>query len=114
MTWHEVGTAVRELRAAGMRVSIDSFDRYEVDLACRAGAELVLSVNSTNCQHALDWNAEVVVVPDTPDEEKKFFETIDFLVARGVKVRLDPYSRTDRLWHRARSGTLWTRAQTLC
>ncbi len=90
MTWHEVGTAVRELRAAGVRVSIDSFDRYEVELACSAGAELVLSVNSSNCHCALDWNAEVVVVPDVPDEEKKFFETINFLMARGVKVRLDP------------------------
>lgn len=90
VTWHEVGTAVRELRAAGMRISIDSFDHDEVELACRAGAELVLSVNSTNCHHALDWNAEVVVVPDIPDEEKIFFETVNFLVARGVKVRLDP------------------------
>ena len=88
--WHEVGTAVRELRSRGLRVSIDSFDRDEVALACRAGAELVLSVNSTNCQCALDWNAEVVVVPDVPDEEKKFYETINFLSSRAVRVRLDP------------------------
>lgn len=90
VTWHEVGTAVRELRAANIRVSIDSFERDEVEQACRAGAELVLSVNSSNCQFALDWNAEVVVVPDVPEEEKKFYETINFLTARGVRVRLDP------------------------
>jgi dihydropteroate synthase-like protein len=30
------------------------------------------------------------VVPDAPNEEKIFFETIDFLLERGVKVRLDP------------------------
>ncbi len=74
ITWHEVGVAVRELKAAGLRVSIDSFDQVEVTNACRHGAELVLSVNSSNCQHALDWNVEVVVVPDTPDEEKIFLK----------------------------------------
>lgn len=90
LIWRDVGTAVRELRDAGMRVSIDSFEREEVEMACRAGAELVLSVNSSNCDYAIDLNAEVVVVPDWPDEEKKFFETINFLHSRGVKVRVDP------------------------
>ncbi|MCC6510550.1 MAG: dihydropteroate synthase [Pirellulaceae bacterium] len=90
VTWHNVGDAVSALRERQIRVSIDSFDADEVAQACRAGAELVLSVNSTNCRSALDWGAEVVVVPDVPNEEKNFFETIEFLVARGVKVRLDP------------------------
>lgn len=90
VTWHEVGSAVRALKDAGLRVSIDSFERDEVEQACRAGAELVLSINSTNCDYARDLNAEVVVVPDLPDDEKIFFETINFLLARDVKVRLDP------------------------
>ncbi len=88
--WHEVGTAVRELRSRNIRVSIDSFDRDEVAQACNAGAELVLSVNSSNSHHALDWNAEVVVVPDVPGDEKNFSETVNFLVANNVRVRLDP------------------------
>lgn len=90
ISWPDVGHAVTALRAAGMRVSIDSFDPHEVAIACRAGAELVLSVNSTNCRAALDWGAEVVIVPDVPSEEKIFFETVEFLATRGVRARLDP------------------------
>ena len=90
VSWAGVGDAVRALRDEGLRVSIDSFDPREVALACRAGAELVLSVNSSNCAAALDWGVEVVAVPDVPDDEKFFFETVDFLVSRGVRVRLDP------------------------
>jgi len=88
--WPHVGDAVRALCDVGLRVSIDSFDANEVSRACRAGAELVLSVNSSNREQALDWGVEVVVVPDMPQEEKKFFETIEFLLAHDVRVRLDP------------------------
>ena len=89
-TWSEVGDAVRSLRDAGVRVSIDSFDPREVELACRAGAELVLSVNSSNRHHALDWGVEVVVIGDHPDDEKNFSETIEFLRDHNVSMRIDP------------------------
>src|SRR5437016_5353793 len=46
--WAGVGAAVRALRQEGIRVSIDSFHSDEVQQAAAAGAELVLSVNSTN------------------------------------------------------------------
>lgn len=88
--WNSVGDAVSDLRDAGLRVSIDSFDPREVEKACRAGAELVLSVNSQNRHHAVDWGAEVVVIPDTPTEEKNFSETVEFLVSKGVAIRIDP------------------------
>ncbi|MCH5376533.1 MAG: DUF6513 domain-containing protein, partial [Planctomycetes bacterium] len=38
-SWTGVGDAVRRLRDRGLRVSIDSFDRHEVELAVAAGAE---------------------------------------------------------------------------
>src|SRR5262245_13381469 len=67
--WAGVGDAVRLLKADGFRVSIDSFNPDEVDAALAAGAELVLSVNGTNVEHARHWhdrfpNAEVVATPD--------------------------------------------------
>src|SRR2546423_9927015 len=43
--WAGAGDAVRALREAGFRVSIDSFNPAEVETALAAGAELVLSVN---------------------------------------------------------------------
>ena len=43
-----LGAVVRELRGAGIRVSVDSFDEGEIRTAVEAGAELVLSVNGSN------------------------------------------------------------------
>src|SRR6185436_4548555 len=45
---------VRDLVSAKMRVSIDTFDALEIRHAVEAGAELVLSVNSTNIDVARD------------------------------------------------------------
>ena len=45
--WPGAGEATRRLCAEGFRVSIDSFDRNEVESAVEAGAELVLSCNSS-------------------------------------------------------------------
>lgn len=42
-TWSGVGSVVAALRSNGFRVSIDSFERSEVEAAVENGAELVLS-----------------------------------------------------------------------
>jgi len=89
-TWGGVGEAVRMLSAEGLRVSIDSFDPAEVAAAVAAGAELVLSVNSSNAAAAADWGCEVVVVPDQPDDLGSLFDTAARLEARGTRFRLDP------------------------
>src|SRR6266852_7586012 len=49
-----LGDVVRELAAAGMRVSVDTFDPDEIRTAVGAGAELVLSVNGSNVEVARD------------------------------------------------------------
>lgn len=90
LTWFEVGEAVAALRDAGHRVSIDSMNSDEIELAVRAGAELVLSVNSTNRDRAVDWGCEVVVVPDVPETLAGLEETIAQLRAAGVRFRIDP------------------------
>ncbi len=88
--WSDVGDAVRMLRDAGLRVSIDSFDAREVAAATRAGAELVLSVNTSNAEQAADWGVEVVVVPDVPATLEGFDATVERLAQNGVRQRLDP------------------------
>ncbi len=88
--WSSVADGVKSLVDQNLRVSIDSFDGWEVAAACRAGASLVLSVNSSNRHAAADWGTEVVVIPDSPDDKKIFDESIDFLAQRGVPFRLDP------------------------
>jgi len=89
-SWAGVGEAVAMLVAEGLAVSIDSFDRREVEAAVAAGASLVLSVNSTNVEAAVDWGCEVVVVPDVPATMEGFAETVARLRAAGVPCRLDP------------------------
>lgn len=89
-TWNGVGEAVRALRDAGLRVSIDSFDPREVEAAIAAGAELVLSVNGSNVAAARSWGCEVVVLPDDLATLAGLDTTIAKLEAWGIKYRLDP------------------------
>ncbi len=88
--WLGVAETVRALHEDGHRVSIDSLDPREIAPAVKAGAELVLSVNSSNRQAACTWECEVVVVPDDPRSLAGLDETVEFLAARGVQLRLDP------------------------
>jgi dihydropteroate synthase-like protein len=78
------------LRDEGFRVSIDSFDRTEVEAAVKAGAELVLSVNGTNLGWAGDLDAELVAIPDRPDDVDSLAATVDALQQRGRRFRIDP------------------------
>ena len=88
--WLGVGDAVKALREAGHRVSIDSFDPAEVALAVGAGAELVLSVNASNREPARDWGVEVVAIPDRPGSLDGLEATMTDLNAHRVPFRVDP------------------------
>jgi dihydropteroate synthase-like protein len=89
-TWQGTGDAVRALRDEGMRISIDSFDPHEVESAVRAGAELVLSVNSSNVDLAGAWGCEVVALPDVPATLEGLDAVVEKLTARGIPFRIDP------------------------
>ena len=86
----KVGEFVAALVGEGHRVSIDTFDPWEASEATKHGASLVLSVNSTNREQAVDWGAEVVVIPDEPGDEKSLHESVNFLDKKSVPMRLDP------------------------
>jgi dihydropteroate synthase-like protein len=88
--WPGVGEVVRALRGDGYRVSIDSLDPREIEPAVAAGAELVLSVNSSNRAAAHHWGCEVVAVPDDPRTLEGLDETIEELATAGVRLRIDP------------------------
>lgn len=89
-TWEEIGTATRRLREAGFRVSVDSFNRREVEAAVENGAELVLSAHARNRDWAAGIPAEWVVIPADPRRPETLDETADWLQAAGKKVRWDP------------------------
>lgn len=90
LRWDGLKDAVAALAQTGFRVSIDSFDPAEVGDAVAGGAELVLSVDATNRDHAADWGIEVVVIPDRPGTLDGLDESIAHLERRGVPYRIDP------------------------
>lgn len=89
-SWNQVGDCVKALRNEGLRVSIDSFDVAEVEKAIAAGAELVLSVNSSNRDAAKDWDCEVVVIPDEFETLGGLDESINLLEKHNTPYRIDP------------------------
>ena len=89
-SWSGVASCVKALRDEGHRVSIDSLNPAEIEPAVQAGAELVLSVNSTNRQQAIDWGCPVVVIPDDPATLGGLEETVEELAIAGVPLRIDP------------------------
>lgn len=93
LAFPDLGPAVRELVAAGMRVSIDSFDPGEISTAVDAGASFVLSVNSTNLDAARSLagrNVRVVAIPDFGAPLDTLEPTLRALTALGVPCVIDP------------------------
>jgi dihydropteroate synthase-like protein len=89
----ELGNIVGELRQAGMRVSIDTFDPAEIRTAVAAGAELVLSVNQTNLEVARELGgteSRVVVIPDFGQGIETLDRSIEVLERWNVRYLIDP------------------------
>ena len=85
-----IGKLVGELRDEGFRVSIDSLDPLEIVPAVGAGAELVLSVNSSNIEVARTLGCEVVLIPDQTKTLGGIDENVARLESWGVPYRIDP------------------------
>ena len=62
----------------------------EIAAAAKSGAELVLSVNSSNRDAAADWGVEVVAIPDEPGSLAGLDATVEHLDRHGVRFRIDP------------------------
>jgi len=90
-SWSRVGTVTEQLIDLGLRISIDSFDRAEVEAAVAAGAQLVLSCNQSNIEWASQLNAGLVVIPETPFCLDNLEATIEQLTTAGhERFRIDP------------------------
>ena len=93
-SWPEVESATRQLVAAGLRVSIDSFDRTEVEAAIAGGAELVLSCDTSNLDWlsplAADSGTAVVAIPEMTAGLDSLDPVLHRLQSDGVDLRIDP------------------------
>jgi dihydropteroate synthase len=93
LAFPELGDVVGELVAAGMRVSVDTFDAAEIRVAVAAGAELVLSVNGSNLEAARELagtGARVVVVPDLGSTLETLEPSLETLTRWSVPYLIDP------------------------
>jgi dihydropteroate synthase-like protein len=91
----ELEIAVQALREEGFRVSIDSFNPDEVAMGLAAGAECILSVNSSNLNKVRDWQDrfgafEVVVLPDSPKDLPTLYPLVEKLHKWNQRFRIDP------------------------
>ena len=85
-----IGDVTRMLCDRGFRVSIDSFDRREVETAVKNGAELILSCTSENRDWIADLGTEAVVIPDDTQDLSTLEDTIAFLQHQEIRFRVDP------------------------
>jgi dihydropteroate synthase-like protein len=88
--FRDVERVVKTLKDSGFKVSIDSFDKDTVLKADRAGADLILSVNSVNIDIAGQVNAKVVVIPDFGKGLDSLYQNIAHLDATGKEYIIDP------------------------
>ena len=89
----DLDPVVRELVAAGFRVSIDSFDPAEIGTALDAGAEMVLSVNASNIAVAERYagsDKRFVVIPDAGDQFAELERSLERLERWHLRYLIDP------------------------
>ncbi len=89
----DLAEVVREFRAAGLRVSIDSFDPVEIRAAVEAGAEWVLSVNGSNLEvleSLRGSGATIVAIPDFGAGLSTLAPTLAALERVGLDYLIDP------------------------
>lgn len=88
-----LGDVVRELVAAGIRVSIDTFNSDEIRTAVDAGATLVLSINGSNLDVARELagrGVRVVALPDFGAPLATIEPTLELLAELRVPFMIDP------------------------
>ena len=88
-----LGDVVRELVAAGMRVSIDTFNADEIRTAVDAGATLVLSINGSNLDVAralAGRDVRVIALPDFGAPLATIEPTLELLTKLKIPFLIDP------------------------
>lgn len=88
--WADLGRTIQALKREGIKVSIDTFNPKEARQAAEAGATLLLSVYHETLPELLDLDLEFVVVPDKPGNLDSIKKSVDLLIAKDKKFRIDP------------------------
>jgi dihydropteroate synthase-like protein len=82
--------AVRELKARGFAVSVDSADRDELRRGGAAGADYLLSLTEHNLAIAEETGARPVLIPHDHGDLASLYRAAEEAAKRGVSAILDP------------------------
>ena len=86
----ELETVVRELKSAGLAVSVDSGNADELRRAGRAGADYLLSLNEHTLDIADQTGATPVLIPATPADLGSLLRAAEAAEQRAIRAILDP------------------------
>ena len=90
MAFPHLEASITTLRAAGMRVSVDSGDPQELRRGALAGAEFLLSLNEHTLDIAQDTQAVPVLIPAAHGDLDSLLRAAAAAAARGMRCLLDP------------------------
>ncbi|MGF7162000.1 dihydropteroate synthase-like protein [Rhodoligotrophos appendicifer] len=82
--------AVRELKAAGLQVSVDSADPEELERGAKAGADWLLSLNRSTLSIAQDTGAAAILIPEMHGDMASLFEAMEMADRAGISWVADP------------------------
>jgi dihydropteroate synthase-like protein len=82
--------AVRELKARGFAVSVDSADAQELRRGGNAGADYLLSLNEGNLAIAEETGARPVLIPTQHGDLASLYRAAEAAQKRGLNFILDP------------------------
>jgi dihydropteroate synthase-like protein len=82
--------AVRELKARGFRVSVDSAEADELLRGGRAGADFLLSLTEHTLDIAVETGTVPVLIPAAHGDMTSLLRAADAAERRGIKAILDP------------------------
>ncbi|WP_077034783.1 DUF6513 domain-containing protein [Pelomonas sp. KK5] len=88
--WPQLEAAVRALKAAGHRVSVDSLEAEELLRGGRAGADYLLSLQLDSLWIAREVASVPVLIPRTPGDEGSLDAAIERMQAWGLPFLADP------------------------
>jgi dihydropteroate synthase-like protein len=90
----DVEAKIGILKESGFKVSVDTFHAPTIRRACRAGADMILSVNSGNMDSLEDVSCPVVVVPDYELDESEYLgslaSNVESVSKAGLTAIADP------------------------
>jgi dihydropteroate synthase-like protein len=82
--------AVRELKRAGLQVSVDSAVREELQRGARAGADFLLSLTERSVDIAADSAATPILIPAEHGDLPSLLRAAEAADKRGIAAILDP------------------------